>query len=784
MSTPPTNQRRPSAADRRSRARRAPRYVRAATVTAALGVSGAAIIGCGFLPPKLGSVNALERLDALEGRWPGLTAPVRISWDEHLIPSISAHDDADAAYALGVVHAHLRATQMELFRRVSQGRLSELAGPATVDIDEAIRAIDLARAVPEIEAELPEHTRTWISAYVAGINARLARSDDRPADARALGLSFDDPWTVRDVLTFGRLASVDLNWGRWLTLAALRDETGYEDFVGRLWRFGDAGLPSFGAGQPHDLSVLTDIGRTGSNAFVIHGERSESGGALVASDPHLGLLQPNIWCVVGYRTPESAAVGLTMPGLPFVLVGRNERVAWTGTNMQSSSSVLYNLPEGWEPAAPRDERIGVRLWFDADRTIRESEFGPVISDADLLASIGDGDVALRWRGHDASDEASAFLRASRARGWNEFRLAFSSFAAGGQNILYGDALGNIGQLMAVEAVPAAAGAARIGVVDATDPAFAWTPGLPSDRLPASYNPAEGFLVSANNVPTPMSPALVPQGNANDRLARMRDLIGPSERLNLDDLARIQRDTYSHASLQAVRRIAELAAGPELAGEPASLRADLAAWDGRYETDSRGALVYHAVLSQLVDTLYADRYGRGIQRTIRSAPYIHDFVREDLGRADAERAALRALARAARRVRPGMTWGDIHELRVAHPLGAVPVLGQLYVFDRLPYRGSTSVVAKAAHPVGDDKHNTTFGANARLLVDMGTLDDNRVVLLGGQDGWIGSDRLLDMLPLWNGGGFVPLPLSAQGQAARCVAATTLRPGPPKIGATTP
>jgi len=200
-----------------------------------------------------------------------------------------------------------------------------------------------------------------------------------------MGFGYDEPWNVGDVLAFGRLASVDINWGRWLSTFTYGGQLGYEDFIARLWAFGDAGIPSYGPEMPTELSVLTDIGRSGSNAFVVSGDRSASGGALVASDPHLGLPQPNIWCIVGYRSPGRAAVGLTCPGLPFVLVGRNETVAWTGTNMQASTSVLYRLPEGWDPVSTRTEPIGVRFWFDREAEIRESRWGPVISDAALFS---------------------------------------------------------------------------------------------------------------------------------------------------------------------------------------------------------------------------------------------------------------------------------------------------------------------------------------------------------------------------------------------------------------
>ncbi|MEM1185026.1 MAG: penicillin acylase family protein [Planctomycetota bacterium] len=747
------------------------RAVRAVGVLFGIIVVGAVFASCVTRPPRAGSIDGVDRLSALDRSW-AVSEPVTISWDEHLIPSINAQNDADAAYAIGLVHAHLRLSQMELFRRVSQGRLSEMAGPLTSGIDAAIRAIDLDRAVPEMQASMAPETLAWIERYVEGINDYRESIPKRPADARTLGFDYEEPWTVSDVLTFGRLASVDVNWGRFIVLAQSKGQLGAGDFVSRLWAFGDEGLPSFGGETRHELNVLTDIGRTGSNAFVVAGGRSASGGALVASDPHLGLPQPNIWCVVGYRTPDRAAVGFTIPGVPFILVGRNESVAWTGTNMQASSTVLYQLPEGWEATGERDEHVSVRWWFDSKSTVRESSFGPVITDADLLGVFGEGDIAMRWRGHDFSDESGAFFGASSASDFEEFRAAFTPYAAGGQNMLYGDKDGNIGQIMAVEAIPAAARASRVGVVDAGDPAFAWGGGVPSTELPHAYNPEAGFIVSANNIPTRTAPPLVPQGNTNDRVARMSALLEVDRTYTLDDLAEIQLDTYSMASVGVAAFISKAAQGAYLEEKAAALVEEIGGWDGRYDSDSTGAYAYQVVLDQLIEALYKDRYAPGIIGTIRSGPYVHDFVLDDLESLTTSETVLGAIDGAAHVWNSGTTWGEMHRLRVAHPIGFVPLLGSPYVFDDLAYAGSTTTIYKAAHAVTSNRHSATFGANSRLLCDMGTLDNNRVVVLGGQDGWLGSDRFGDQVPLWIDGKMIPLPMSVEGQASRAVRVISL------------
>lgn len=746
-------------------------------VWAAVGLWGLVAIPMALLlpaPPKVGSINGIDRLDALDRAWPGFIEPVTIHWDEHLIPSIIASSDDDAAYAIGLVHAHLRLTQMEIFRKLSQGRLSEMAGPLTVEIDHALRALDMGRAAPEMAAQLPPETRRWMDRYVRGLNDYRVTIAAIPADARTVGIDFSEPWTIEDVLTIGRLASVDVNWGRWLGMIPLRGQQGAEEFSRRVWSFADEGLPSYGAETRTDLSALLDASRSGSNAFVVHGDRSASGGALVACDPHLGLTQPNFWVVIGVRTPETAQVGLSMPGLPFVLVGRSERIAWVGTNMQGASSALYRLPTGWEPRRERVENIGVRGWFDRTRTIRESAHGPVLTDAPVMRRLGSGDIAIRWRGHEPSDEASAFMRAARAADFDSFRNAFATYATGGQNMLFGDSSGNIGQVMAIEAIPAAGRAARLGPVPAGDPAFAWGPGVPSHELPAAFNPPSGFLVSANNIPTPTEPHLVPMGNANDRLVRMTELLATGGSLSLDDLAQIQLDTHSRASLTTARAIAAAADPDALSERARSLVESLGAWDGDYATDSPGAVAYQASLDALIDALYEDRYAPAIRSMIRMAPYGHRFVLEDLERLDDPALLANALELASEKWTPGTTWGEMHRLRVAHPLGALPVIGGRFAFGDIPAAGSTTTIVKSAHRVQPDRHFATFGAQSRILFDLGTIDDNRVVLLGGQDGWPGSDRMIDQVELWEQGRTAPLPLSQEAQRERAVRTMTLAP----------
>ena len=179
------------------------------------------LAGCALVVPLLEETSIEQRLSVFPTSGLPLEGRVTVYWDRHQVPFIEAEHDGDAAFALGLVHAHLRLGQMEAYRRIAQGRVAEMAGPFATDIDHALRILDFGRAAEEIEAGLPPATRAWLERFVAGINHHLATAPDLPYEFGVLGLE-REPWSIRDVLAFGRLAGTDVNWLEWLDLLGLR----------------------------------------------------------------------------------------------------------------------------------------------------------------------------------------------------------------------------------------------------------------------------------------------------------------------------------------------------------------------------------------------------------------------------------------------------------------------------------------------------------------------------------------------------------------------------------
>lgn len=738
---------------------------RSSLVAGVAALAAITISGCIPLPPRPDSLSLDKRLAAFPTHTLDVRAPLEIRFDDHAIPFILAQDVSDVPYAIGLVHAHLRLGQMELLRRVSQGRVSEVVGPLATEIDRIVRTLDLGRATPAMASSLPDETRSWIERYVKGINDYRFRLNELPYEFRLLGVDERwTPWTVEDVLTIGRLASVDINWGRWFAQLGLRSEPEYEAFAERWRAIQGSAMPSFGPEVPTPLSPLLDVGKSGSNSVVVSGARTRSGAAMIASDPHLGLQIPNLWAIVGYRSPEGAVLGFTFPGLPFVVVGRNEHIAWGGTNMQGVNSTLYDvtgLPE--RARSVRTERIDRAFWTETELRVRETPFGPIISDSPFLNGLAEGDVALKWRGHEPSDEATAFLRVSRATDWESFRDSFATYATGGQNFLYADAAGNIGQLLAIEVAVGAARAAEVPIVDPRDERYRWDDRLGPLELPSVVNPRRGVLISCNNVPVRTDPPITVTGNANDRYERMAELLGTpgDEAVTVADLRALQQDVVSPASRRAAGILVQRArATDETArtGGVDALLEMLGSWDGGYGVDSRAASAYMLVLDRLIATHYAGAYGERIAGFLRSSAAVHEMAAHDLReRAISDAVLGRALDRVASRKDGLPTWGKMHRLSLSHPLARIPFIGGRFRVGEWGVPGTTSTVMKGAHRIGDRPASVTFGANARHISDMSDLDANLFVLVGGQDGWLGSRQFADQWALWQGGEYVSVPM---------------------------
>jgi penicillin amidase len=715
-----------------------------------------------------------ERVATLPRQGLPLDAPVEIRWNDRLVPFIEARSDRDLAVALGLVHAHLRLAQLEFMRRIAQGRVAEIVGPIAIALDHGLRLLDPTRAVPAIERSLPEATRDWLDGFVAGINHHLVSATEMPLEFRLLGI-VPEPWRVADVLGVVRLAAADINWLLWLRLLRLPRGPDWPDLWARLIEHGAAPVPTLAGGQDATaeafVRLVLGLGRAGSNAVAVSGRRSATGAAWLAGDPHLSVSLPSLWLQAAYHSPSYRVAGLMIPGIPIMAIGRNPWIAWGGTNLHAASSELFDV-SGLAVAEISERRveIGVRWSRPRHIVLRDTAFGPIISDASLFG----GDrraLALRWVGHQPSDEVSALLALNRARDWPKFRRAAEDFAVPGQNLVYADGEGRVGRLRAAW-LPRRTAIAPVDVVSPPAAMAAWAEHATAADLPAEFDPPRGFVVSANDRPPtgniPISWFFAP----NDRADRLTALLSASGPVGFAELARLQTDVAAPGVLASRDRLCATVA-PPLRGD--AVFDAMAEWDGAYDAGSPGALAFELVLAHLV-TAVIPPGRRALYSAVWHSRNLLTREIDALAPARLSQAVAAALVAARPAFARLQRWGGAHRLRLAHPLGAIAGVGRRYRFANWPWPGSDETVFKSSHGLVTGRHAVAYGSDARYLFDLSDPDGNHLVLLGGQDGVPGSAAFLDQAELFRRGEYVRVPLDPVTAHARFPNVTRLEPAP--------
>ncbi len=746
---------------------------------------------------------------------PGLKAPVEVSRDGHGIPSILARSREDLFFAQGFVTAQDRLWQMEFQRRVGRGTLAEVLGPRLVETDRFLRTIGFRRAAARAWEEASPEVRAELTAYARGVNACLRVSKARPVEFRLLRFE-PGPFDEIDLLTWPKLMAWDLGSRG----GGLFDEIERARLTARLgarrageflapagsdfpilgdgeWRrpVHARSAPERGGGVAPEtgsvarLSSLCAIARglglnaesVGSNSWVLAGSRTTTGRPILANDPHLGFRTPSVWHLVNLRAPGFHAQGAALPGVPGVVIGRNDRIAWGLTNIGPDVQDLFvekvdpRDPSSYEFRGERrkfDERrevIRVRGGSDVVVTVRESVHGPLISDVVRGAGELGPAVALRWTAIDPSVPdrgAQTFYDLMGARNWEEFLDAVSHFTAPAQNFLYADADGHIGYTASgvIPLRPRASGLLPVSGEGADE----WKGFIPFGELPRCLDPARGFLVTANNAVTSdrYPYALTRDWPEPYRARRITDLILAKPKLSPADVAAIQLDRVSY---QARELLPLLQRTRPKDAESAALLARLRGWDGSMERDSAPAAIYAAWYTELSRGI--ERRNAGVEAAVRTRLLVNalsdpafaywcdnpgtpavetceEFRTESLARAA-------ALLRHRRGPNPAdWRWGDLHTARFPHAVfDRVAGLKLLFSLSA-PAGGDASTVDAGAY-----RRDGTFamleGPSYRQVIDFASPDSSLFVNTTGESGNVFDARYRDCLPLWRDGKSFPL-----------------------------
>lgn len=719
-----------------------------------------------------------DRLAALptQGR---VARKVTIHWNEYQVPFLEAETDADLAYGMGIVHGHLRMSQIMLMRYAAEGRIGQVGGPFTDSLDHLLALIDFDHAVPEIEKNLPEETRAWLQAYANGLNDMQDHMQAQGIEPPFYGLANiePEPFTVTTLLRMGRLTGIDVNWLAYLgILGARKDDNWAEVWQRVLEHNGKAGLPVPSkteglSGSAMDL--VTGFTHSGSNSIAISPKLSASGNAILANDPHLGLGQPNFWLLVGIKSPSYHAVGFTIPGMPVLGLARTPDFAWGGTNARMSVSDLYTLRED-QKISQSENAVPARFWNDSKVTTEWADgIGPLMTSHPRFTGREGERIAMRWVGHEPSDEITAFLTALKAKTPQQFRASFKDYAVGAYNLVFADTKGNIGMVRAVR-LPKRNWVYNDDIVlDAGEPSHQWQGFDNATTLPMQLNPASGFVADANNKPKDFDKHAGLFFTPDVRVRRMAQMVEELKPIDRDDIKRMHQDVYF---APAVKLRDEFIALYQQNQVTHPVLEALAQWDGHYKAESAGALKFELLLYYLAHSQYADAEGK-LSRRVSHWPFLFTNIVADVNKlpSDERKAVMReAIASMAERSDEIGVWGNMLREKVGSYVARAPVVGGLLELDDAPAGGSRDTLMKRNHKLTDQPHTSDYGAQSRHYSDMGDPDANWFVLYGGQDGWMGSENFADQIELWRKGEYIQMPLTMTKVRAQFKTKTVIQP----------
>jgi penicillin amidase len=685
---------------------------------------------------------------------PGLSAPVRIDLDSNGIPRIRANTAEDGAAALGFMHARDRMFQMDMGRRVASGRLSEIAGSATLRLDRTMRVLGLRRAA-EVELQaLKPTTRALLDAYARGVNAWIALQG-RFAAPEFIVLGTPEPWTAVDSLLWGKTMDLYLsgNWRQELARAALLPKLSPEQ-IRALWPAQDttpspqaaigAAAARLAAAIPAFPDAFT-LPSSASNEWAVSGEHTATGKPMLAGDPHLAYSMPAIWYLARIETPHAVLAGATAPGVPFMVIGRNQNIAWTFTTTGADTQDVfietpagdneYATPDGPKPYATHDETIHVLFGADQVLHVRETRHGPVISDLDTKP--GDPVMAVAMASMQPGETApDGLLALNDATTVAEAGAAAPAISAPVQNLLVADA-NHIGQFTTGRVPIRRAGDGAMPVQGA-DGTHDWIGLASGDQLPHVVDPPSGRIVNANErVAPPDFPIFMGLDWFGDwRAQRIRTLLDARSAHTTNSFGAIQTDATSTFAQAVLPRL--LKTTPANKDSRRALVA-LGRWDGAMRIDWWQPILFNDWMTRLQAAIAQrqaiDPFMEGVQS---------DMLARALGPEEArwcgpDCGALltQTLAEAvAAHNDPGEQWGTVHQAEFKHPLlGNIPLLGRLFTW-HIEQPGDDTTIFRGtprATIAGGEDWSAIHGPAFRGVYDLSDLDRSVFALAPGQSG---------------------------------------------------
>ncbi|WP_235616346.1 penicillin acylase family protein [Lysinibacillus parviboronicapiens] len=720
-----------------------------------------------------------------------LDQDVTVTRDDKGVPHILAETDADLYRAQGYIQAQDRLFQMDLARRQASGRLSEVIGEATISTDKHFLTFSLRDAAEKSLVAYDAESKQVLEWFAEGVNAFITQAKEHNTLSYEFALLGYEPeeWSVVDSLTIGKYMAYDLG-GNWNTLAfrhwALQnfdEEKAKELFI----KYPDNASSIIESNIENPVAVAGQFNAdllpnefNGSNNWVVSGDKTKSGFPILADDPHLGLSTPSIWYQMHLQSPAQNVSGVIFAGIPGIILGHNDDIAWGVTNVGPDVQDLYiEIPNPdnptqfrydgeWEQAEVRNESIKVKDGKTIGFDVVVTRHGPIMTDLAFKDTEPPAQFSMQWTALQSTAELRAILGFNKANSWGDFEKALEDFKAPAQNFVFASKDGTIAYKANGQIPIRKQGEGQLPVPgDSSD--YGWEGFIPWDELPTVVNPKEGFIATANNeVIGEEYPYHITDFWAQPyRYERIKEVLEANDSLTVEDMMQLQMDQHNLYAREFLPNLLSSLKAKDKDGKYAEVITLLENWDMVDAKDSGAPLVFHTLMEQLQEVLFKDEMPLDMYKLMDGKYNITDQLLrkayagessiwiEQQGGVDA--AVYEALERSIALIEDRFgsepskwQWGDFHQLTFNHTLGsASPILAAYFNAKKVPIGGSKVTVQAA----DDDMDGyVDHGASWRFVADVGDLSSAYHIVGPGQSGHVKSKWYQDQVEDWANGNY--------------------------------
>ncbi|MGD2033597.1 MAG: penicillin acylase family protein [Bacteroidales bacterium] len=731
----------------------------------------------------------------------GLIEPVEVFRDACGIPHIYAKNEHDLYMATGYLMAQDRLWQMDLLRRVTLGRLSEIFGDEYIETDLLLRSLRFSAKSERILSTCDEDLLLTIEAYTKGVNHYIKDNKDNfPLEFTLLGYE-PDAWEKTHTLNLISYMAWDLKsgWSEYILhkIAGITDSAHFVELLPEMenhttYTFDQDHAELLAASKLNRLSALDLIGTdifSGSNAWAVSGEKSVTGKPFMANDMHLDLNIPGIWMQMHQVIRGKLNVtGLMLPGQPFAIVGHNDSIAWGMTNtyvanldfyeekINPEDSNQYQLNGEWKDFYVKEETIACKDGSEHKRTFRYNHRGPVVSS---IKKVKDKVLTIRWIGDEESNEFRTIYFLNRANNWTDFKEAFRTFRSISQNIVYADKQGNIG-IYCCAGVPVRKRDQLYAILPGWTDEYEWQGLLGFEELPGEFNPERGYVSAANNRPVDDTyPHYIGLWYAPPyRINRIREMLQSEEKFSIEDFKRMQNDQQSkfaedflNIGLPALEGMQGMSEHEQLA------YAMLLDWNCNMSPDKTEPTIFESWTRIFFESCFQDELGPELFNEyikVQGLPdqaffnilnnpgsvwldNVHTVETEDMQSVmcSSFRKTIGELVAAYGTDTAAWVWGNIHQLTLKHPLSAVEALDKVFKLNRGPYEvgGSFHTVSPYRYE-NNSPDKVYFGSSHRSIYDLSDWGNDLSVIPTGNSGVCSGDHYCDQTGLYVSGDYHP------------------------------